>query len=75
MKTETAVPINTLDKALALAEDLLQDLVSEESKTYRSYRIFSALAADERQGLAAFLVWRARGEMLRELAQRQPAAA
>ncbi len=62
------VPINTLDKALELARALSRDLASEESKAIRSSRIFIALAANEQEGLAAYLIWRARGEVISELA-------
>ncbi len=68
MCADRSIPVNTLDQALERAEDLMRDLADEGSKASRHHRIFSALAADERAGLAAFLIWQTRGETLQELA-------
>lgn len=67
MKIKSAIPINTLDRALDLARALSHELANPESKAFRSKQIFSSLASNEPEGLAAFLIWRARGEILREL--------
>jgi hypothetical protein len=71
MKVETIsksrIPLNTLDQALALSQALSRDLTRKESKAYHSYQIFAALAQDKLEALAAFLIWRARGETLKEL--------
>ncbi len=61
------VPVNTLDFALRSAEILVRDLANQESQTYQRYRIFSALASSEGAGLIAFLIWRARDEILHDI--------
>ncbi len=69
--SKTRIPLNTLDQALALSQVLSRDLTRKESKAYHSYQIFAALAQDKRKALAAFLIWRARGETLKELFSEQ----
>lgn len=71
MKTKVSVPINTLDKALGLAHTLMRDVALGDKKTQQTYRIFSALATSEGEGLAAFLIWRAQGEIIREFAYKE----
>jgi hypothetical protein len=68
---KSRMPLNTLDRALALSQVLSRDLSRKGSKAYHSFRIFTALAQDEREALAAFLIWRARGETLKELFSQQ----
>lgn len=67
VKVQTPVPVNTIDEALASARVVLRDLRSEGSKASQRYRIFSALTSDKREGFAAFLLWQARGETIRQL--------
>ena len=67
MKKNKTIPVNTLDEALRTAEILVNDLSNPESQVYRRYRIFSALASDDHEGLIAFLIWRARGEIFQKL--------
>ncbi len=67
LKQKSPVPVNTLDSALRTAEILVQDLSNQESQAYQRYRIFSALASNEHEGLIAFLIWQARGEVFQEL--------
>ena len=67
MKPGSSVPLNTLDKAVRLARSLSRDLASKERKACRSHQIFSALTTNEQEALAAFLIWRAQGEVLHEL--------
>lgn len=71
MKARETIPLNTLDRALQLARILSRDLAKSEGKAYRDYRIFSALTTNELEGLAAFLIWRARGEIISELTRGQ----
>lgn len=71
MRSKSRIPLNTLDQALALSQALSRDLTRKESKAYHSYQIFAALAQDKREALAAFLIWRARGETLKELFNQQ----
>ena len=59
--------LNTIEQALRLAQALSHDLAKKETDSYRKYRIFSALTADKREALAAFLIWKARGETIEEL--------
>lgn len=68
---KTRIPLNTLDQALAMSQSLSRDLNRKESKAYHSYCIFAALAQDKREALAAFLIWRSRGEILKELLSQQ----
>ncbi len=67
MKAKRYIPMNTLEKAMWLARILLRDLENQESKASRSYKVFTALTTGERESLAAFFIWRARGEVIREL--------
>ncbi len=60
------VPMNTVDEALKLAHTLSRDLTRRDAKILRSYQIFLALTEDEQEALVAFLVWKARGETLKE---------
>jgi hypothetical protein len=70
METESKILINTLDKALCLAQSLSRELRLKNGKTYRNFQIFSALAPDEREALAAFFIWKSRGETIKELRHR-----
>ncbi len=64
------LPVNTLEQALQLARALARDLKQQESKTRKSYRVFAALAPNDWEALAAFLIWKARGETIKEFWRR-----
>lgn len=70
-KGKPSVPLNTLEKALQLAHVLRQDLNRGGSQTSWGFRVFSAFTADELEALAAFFIWRARGETIKELTDQQ----
>jgi hypothetical protein len=61
-----SIPLNTIEQALRLEQALSHDLAKKETDSYRKYRIFSALTADKLEALAAFFIWKARGETIEE---------
>ncbi len=64
--SKPSIPLNTLEKALGLAQIWAPAIAQKGSKEYRRYRLFSALTGDEFEALAAYFIWRARGEALKE---------
>ena len=64
MRVRVQHPVNTLEKAIGLAQSLSRDLAFREPKTWRNFRMFQALTRDEREAFAAFIIWRARAQMV-----------
>jgi hypothetical protein len=71
MRRKPTIPVNTIDQALSLARTLSQDLAKKESQAKRSFRIFSVLVPNRLEALAAFFIWRARGETIKELTKQK----
>jgi hypothetical protein len=67
MKSKSRIPINTLDRALKLAQVISRDLAADEGKAQRSLQVFSALTDSDVEAWAAFVIWKARGETIKEL--------
>ena len=63
MRTKVLHPVNTLEKAIGLAQGLSRELAYRDPKTWRKFRLFQALTRDEREAFAAFMIWRARAQM------------
>ena len=60
LRVKVLHPVNTLEKAIDLAQVVSRDLAHREPKTWRKFRMFQALTRDEREAFAAFIIWRAR---------------
>lgn len=58
----TPRPLNTLERAVGLAQNLSRELAQADQKTWRKFRMFQALTKNEREAFAAFLVWKARAQ-------------
>ena len=63
-RATTPVSLNTLERAIGLAQRLSRELSGREPKTWRNFRTFQALTRDEREAFAAFIIWRARSLMI-----------
>ena len=66
MRTTSQNPLNTLDQAIRFASIFSKEL-QREAKTARAYRVFVSLTEGEFDALVAFLSWRVRGQILKEL--------
>jgi hypothetical protein len=62
------LPLNTVDRALAFAGEVSQEL-KREHRAWRMYHVFSSLAQDPFEALLAFLIWKARGESYRRFSR------
>ena len=60
MRAKVSETLNTLERAIGLAQAVSQELAHREPRTWRKFRMFQALTRDEREAFAAFIVWRAR---------------
>jgi hypothetical protein len=67
MKAKPTMPVNTVDRAVQLARVVSRDISAHESQSRRSYQVFAALTQNEVEALAAFLIWKARGESIKQL--------
>jgi hypothetical protein len=70
VRAKPNMPVNTLDRALQLAQKISRDIAADEGKAQRSYQVFSALAGNDLEAWAAFVIWKARGETIKELAKK-----
>jgi hypothetical protein len=61
MRPRATAPINTLDRAIELARAITYDIAGKDAKSRRNFRVFQALTRDDREALAAYLIWRLRG--------------
>jgi hypothetical protein len=57
-------PVNTLERAIGLAQAVSRELAHREPKTCRKFRMFQALTRDEREAFGAFIVWQARARAM-----------
>jgi hypothetical protein len=67
MMGSKTTPLNTLERALSLAQSVCREFKAGDRKIQRSYRVFSAFTHDDGEAWAALLIWKALGKTFKEL--------